>query len=100
LGLHLLAAFSSAAFCSGVFSAWAAKTPEPRPPAAIMPAAPKTPRRMTSRRDTCSGLPRPWFVFMISVLLLPLRLSRQEIDRFTVRRAASAINAAEETQGY
>ena len=64
------AAFSSAAFCSGVFSASAAKTRELKPPAAIMPAAPKAPRRMASRRDTCSWLSGLWFVLMISVLLL------------------------------
>ena len=42
LAASSLAAFSSAAFCWGVFSAAAAKTREPRPPAAIIPAAPQS----------------------------------------------------------
>jgi len=82
LAASSLAAFSSASFCSAAFLGSAAKTRQPRPPAAITPAAPQAPRRMASRRDTRSWLDGLWFVLMISVLLSnPLAENRESMPQ-------------------
>ena len=81
-------------------------TPQDIPPLpsrrAITPAAPQTPRRMASRRDTRFWLLGLWFVPMISVLLvLPVDCrARKPAVSCHLSPASVAINAAEETRGY